>query len=386
MPRVAKKPPNRADGRYEKKYDFSKYQGQPKRKSFYSHISFEDCDRQANELKAMLEAHILVGDELISKEATFKEWANVWLEKYKEGKVKTNTYDETYKRPVENYLIPYFGERLINNINIVDIQSFVKKFNTKYSTSVLHKMRLCLNGIFDSALDNHLCRCNPAKKVSFESLVAKSPKRIYTENEVNIIYEYCNIHPTGIYSRILLELGLRCSELCGLKWGDFDFKNKSVKIHTTSTRVRNKAFIDDKTKNKKYRVLPLQTDFINFLEPHQGNLNDYILSSSKKNNKGKPLSPLDFSSKRYKTFFKDLKSYLYDDYMKRLENDNEARMVEITELTPHELRHTCGTLLYSKTKDIYAVSKYLGHSSVEITAKLYVHDSPDLLRDALGFN
>jgi integrase len=42
-------------------------------------------------------------------------------------------------------------------------------------------------------------------------------------------------------------------------------------------------------------------------------------------------------------------------------------------LTPHELRHTCGTLLYQETKDIYHVSRFLGHSDIGITTKIYVH-------------
>ena len=42
-------------------------------------------------------------------------------------------------------------------------------------------------------------------------------------------------------------------------------------------------------------------------------------------------------------------------------------------LSPHELRHTCGTLLYEQTKDIYYVSRFLGHSDIGITTKIYVH-------------
>jgi integrase len=382
MPRPQKRPPNRSDGRYEKKYDLSKYPGQPKRKSFYSWDSFEDCDRQAREYIAMLEAHILVGDTLISKECSFKEWAITWLEKYKEGKVKANTYKETYERTVNSYLIPYFGNRMLDEITQADIEAFVSDHCCKYSETVMHKMRLCLNAIFDTAIDNGFCRKNPAKKVAFISNVEKTPKHTYTQKEVDIIYEFGKTHPTGIYIRLLLELGVRCSELCGLKWKDFDLKEKTVIIRRTTTRVDNKAFTDEKTKNKKSRVLPLSSELVKLLKPLKSNDNDFLLSSSRV--KGKPLSPLDFSATRYKTFFKDLKQYLEDDYQKRKQTDKNAKPIKIKELTPHELRHTCGTLLYANTKDIYAVSKYLGHSSVDITAKLYVHDSAELLRLKLG--
>lgn len=52
MPRK-KSTPNRADGRYEKKYTVNKtLDGKSIRKSFYSAVSLADCDRQYNEYMA----------------------------------------------------------------------------------------------------------------------------------------------------------------------------------------------------------------------------------------------------------------------------------------------------------------------------------------------
>ncbi|MDD4124691.1 MAG: tyrosine-type recombinase/integrase [Eubacteriales bacterium] len=369
---------------WEVKRSYFKLTGDKKRKSFYSSLSYNDAVEKANEYESMLRAHQLVGNTLVSREATFEEWAEKWLELYKEGKVKESTYLETYERTVNSYLIPHFGGRRLDAIMQADVESLVKKFCDVYSETVMHKMRLCLNGIFDTAIDNDLCRKNPAKKVSFISNVDKKPKRTYSQAEANLIYQFCDKHPTGIYIRILLELGLRCSELCGLKWGDFDFKDKTVIIRRTTTRVNNKVMTEEKTKSRKNRTLPLSSELIKMLKPLKTNDDDFILSSSKI--KGKAITPLKFTDCRYKTFFKDLKHFLEDDYKKRLQTDSKAKPVLIMKLTPHELRHTCGTLLYARTKDIYAVSKYLGHSSIEITAKLYVHDSAELLRLNLGIN
>mgnify|MGYP000052733014 CR=1 FL=1 len=382
MPRPAKKPPNRADGLWEVKRSFYKINGEKKRISFYSSVSYEDALAKALEYEAKLRAHILVGDILVSKEATFKEWAETWLALYKKDKVKESTYQETYERTVNSYLIPFFGERRLDSIQQSDIEALVSMYCNTYSESVMHKIELCLKAIFRTAIDNNLCRNNPTVGVSFNSNVDKKQKRTYTQQQVDIIYKYCNINPEGLYIRILLELGLRCSELCGLKWGDFDFENKRVTIRRTTTRVNNKVKTEEKTKNKKIRILPLSTDFINFLKPFKKGDDDFVLTSTK--NKGKPLSPLDYSKKRYVTFFKKLQKYLDDEYKKELETNKDAKRIIMPILTPHELRHTCGTLMYERTNDIYAVSKYLGHSSVEITSKLYVHDSAELLALKLG--
>lgn len=48
----------------------------------------------------------------------------------------------------------------------------------------------------------------------------------------------------------------------------------------------------------------------------------------------------------------------------------------------HDCRHHAGSIAYEATKDLVATQKLLGHSSVAITAALYIHVGPDHLDDA----
>ena len=81
-----------------------------------------------------------------------------------------------------------------------------------------------------------------------------------------------------------------------------------------------------------------------------------------------PIDPNTWAEKHFQVFWRDLQN----------------EYPEIGDFTPHEMRHTCGTRLYQQTHDIYAVSKFLGHSSVEITSRYYVHSDVDSLRDSLN--
>ena len=47
------------------------------------------------------------------------------------------------------------------------------------------------------------------------------------------------------------------------------------------------------------------------------------------------------------------------------------RMARITDATTHTLRATAGAWYYMSTRDIFATSRFLGHSKVEVTAKHY---------------
>lgn len=52
-----------------------------------------------------------------------------------------------------------------------------------------------------------------------------------------------------------------------------------------------------------------------------------------------------------------------------------AKEADVKSITPHSLRHTCATILVAKGVNSNKVSKLLGHSSVAITEKLYIHQT-----------
>lgn len=54
-----------------------------------------------------------------------------------------------------------------------------------------------------------------------------------------------------------------------------------------------------------------------------------------------------------------------------------CREAGIENLTLHDLRRTAGERMYRATGDIAAVSKFLGHTSIELTQRYYVHVIPD---------
>ena len=45
----------------------------------------------------------------------------------------------------------------------------------------------------------------------------------------------------------------------------------------------------------------------------------------------------------------------------------------IDKITPHRLRHTYATLLYSSGVDLLTAKELLGHSDVSTTLKIYTH-------------
>ena len=365
MPRK-KSPPRRADNRYEVKITVGKdMYGKSLRKSFYSEKSRADAERLAEEWKIAHRASEITGiDNTGDRGVTFGRWATEWLEKYKRGSVRENTFSETYERTVTKILIPAFGNAYLKQIRPADITAFYSRVQETYHESTLKKIKLCLNGIFDTAIDNDLCFKNPAKNTSYTVKLQSGEKHTYTRDEVDTIFEFARTHPNGLQIQILLSLGLRCSEMLGLRWSDFDFERQTVHIQRAIECIRSRPGVGDTKTFKSNRVLPVSSKLLDELRKRKPDSDGYITTTKN----GTLYTTIAYSTSKYCTFFKAL----------------EKAHPEIPKLTPHELRHTCGTLLYADTKDIFAVSRFLGHSDINITTKIYVHDDVEVLRQSLA--
>ena len=341
MPRPKKT--NRSDGRFELKRTIAyNTDGSPVRKSFYGNNKEEALRAYENYRRAEEEK------EKAKKSTLFSAWVEQWLEVYKSPDVKPTTFLSTYYRPCKNYIIPYFQEAILQNITPIDLKGFLNTV-THLSQSYIDKIVICLRGIFDAAEDNNLISKNPARHLSASSDKSTTPKRVYDKDSVEYL---CSIsHKYSLYITILLTMGLRCSELCGLRWSDLDLDKKEMTISQALTREAGITYIDETKSLSSNRVLPIPDMLVALLlEEKNKATNEYVATAT-----GRHITPDHFSEHQLKVFY------------------NSIDVPFDQRLTAHELRHTCGTLLYEETKDIYYVSKFLGHSDIGITTKTYVH-------------
>lgn len=341
MPRAKKS--NRSDGRYELKktigYDAD---GKPIRKSFYGKNKDEalilyESFRRNEEQKEVEKKNIL-----------FSSWVEKWLETYKRGDVKETTFLTTYQRPCKNYIIPFFEDRSLQSITPIDLKLFLNSV-TSLSQSSIDKIIICLRGIFDAAEDNDMLSKNPARHLSCKSKQKPTPKRVYDRESVEFLCS--SDHKYTLHIAILLRMGLRCSELCGLRWKDIDFEEGYMHVSQALTRESGVTYIDDTKSRSSTRTLPMPKCLVERLQAsYEHSEGEYVAMTN-----GHHMTPDHFNEHQMEAFY------------------NALKIPKNERLTAHELRHTCGTLLYEDTKDIYHVSKFLGHSDIGITTKTYIH-------------
>ena len=146
-------------------------------------------------------------------------------------------------------------------------------------------------------------------------------------------------------------LGLRWSEVAGLRVGRIDFLRKRLEITETCAEVDGKiVFADVKTRSSR-RTLNVPKFVVDMLSEHLAR-------------RGKPkpdalvfVAP-EGGPLRRSTF----RARVFDPAVKRAELDG---------LTFHGLRHTAAGLLIEAGAHIETIKQRLGHSSIRVTSDVY---------------
>ncbi len=301
---------------------------------------------------------------LISEnEFYFRGWAARWLLTYKKPFVTPNAYYTTYENPTFRHLLPAFGARLLADITPEEVQAFYNS-KTYLSASMCSKMTMCLNAIFETALDNDRCYKNPARFCRLESDAIPGVKEVYEDKQIKIAEHWFMREMPEVV--LMLETGVRREDMVGWHKTDFDTKRMMYHVRRSITALRGGGFTIGPPKDDSYRTNPLSPvglqAYRRLLDLYPDT--EYLL--------GGPFDghqhPEHWSA-RLKTEMGRLAAWHPD----------------IPKLTAHELRHTYGTYLRRHGVDIYTIAKILGHRSIEVTSNTYVHNEITALKKALKF-
>ena len=202
--------------------------------------------------------------------------------------------------------------------------------------------------------DTGLADRNPAAGLSIRRTTPQSPSTLSDPERKRMLREVgARKGEAAARDRVMLELllgtGIRLAELVGLDLGDVDLDGKRIAIHA-------------KGGNDETRFL--STDL-------RRRLRRYV----RQRNQVASDSPALFISNRGTRISNRQVQARFRQWLAWAGIDRPG-------LSPHSLRHTFGTRLYRKTRDLVLVGKAMGHKTVEATS-IYVHQDDDALEEAL---
>lgn len=280
----------------------------------------------------------------------------------------------TYYSQYKNNILPYFKNKFIDEIQVVDIEKWkTTLINKNIKISTCNQYYVVFKEIFTYANRKYELNYNPV------ALSGRFQKRndevIETKNKLRyIVYEdYCkfiNVIEDSLYHCFFLTLyftGMRKGEIQALTWKDIDFYRKSIKVDKTISFI---------TKNNKYKITATKNC-----------LNREIKMSNilfEELNKYKEIV------KQYKDFNESWFVFgngdVLTDYWIEKKKDEYFELAGLKDklITIHEFRHSHVSLCINEylksgandsTKFFLMMSQRMGHS-LRVMQEVYLHLFP----------
>ncbi|MDE6424948.1 MAG: tyrosine recombinase XerC [Ruminococcus sp.] len=203
----------------------------------------------------------------------------------------------------------------------------------------------------------HIIEKDPTIDIDMPSPKSALPKYLSLEESKHLLETASNSDSLRDYCMItlLLNCGMRLSELISINIADIDFTENRIKILG---------------KGEKERIIYLNNACISSLKNY--------LEIRKDNSKAEN-EPALFISSRNKRISKRRVQQIVEKTIRNAELDGKG-------ITTHKLRHTAATLMYQYGEaDILTLKELLGHSSIS-TTEIYTHLNNEQVRNAVENN
>ncbi len=328
------------------------------------------------------------GKSLDPKSATVKEWLTLWLQDYKKD-VRATTR-ESYTGIINSRIVPEIGALKIKDITPLDIQSFIRRIEKKYSPRGVQYTRVILSQAMKDAEEDGLIDRNPVRGKKTKG--PRVAKREMTAPESQDVQKFLDsAKQTRFYHLFLFiaSTGCRKGEALGLRWADLDFNANAVSIQRTLvyTTEEGIVFNEPKTKAGRRRIL-LPADVMAAMKQHKLNMKELRLKNAdiwQDNDMcfpvqdGTPQNPHNIENAFYRIMkMAGLGDWLRDEAGKIVVDEKKKPKRFLPAWRLHDLRHAHASDLLLDGWDAEAVRERLGHEDVTVTLNIYSHVREEL--------
>lgn len=335
----------------------------------------------ATKKEAELERCVTIGE---LKNRTYLVYGNMmakdyfihWYETDIMKRVKSHNTIYNYGGVIRNHILPAIGNKRMSALNSADIIRLYRKV-FDYSESVAYQVKTIVNTCLKYAIDEKAVVTNVAdgiplpegkKKKPYHARMINADKTLNQEQVMRLINgsKDSKIHMMILFNVVM---GLRCSEIIGLKYSDVDFVkqklsvdrqlgvDKNISKEMVAPKTYTKQEIDPKTDSS---VRQLDIPDIVF----KAILQEKKKYEANRNRRKKQFQDLGYiccstyGRPRCKNFhFKHFKQLLKD--------------LDLPDVRWHDLRATASTTLLVAGFSPKAVSKMMGHAKEILCVDVY---------------
>lgn len=307
---------------------------------------------------------------------TFDRAADAWWDA-RVVKLSDNT-QSTYRQALR-HVRPEFGRRRMTDISATDVARYVSRKQASNLMGWTIKSHLkVLSGVYAYAARHlGLVASNPVALLDSVERPCSSdekPKRILNADELAALVREC-APSTRLVFEVAAQTGARISEVLGLAWEDIDFDGQAVAFMFQLAKARRgkpARRVPLKTRRSR-RVLEVTPALIHALRVHKISMP-----------RCRP-HDLVFIDRDGVALSYGHVSYVLEAAARAAGLEaihDECGTLVAPAPTCHALRHTHASALIAQGWDIAEVSARLGHASVAVTQRTYVHQFDAASRSA----
>ena len=274
----------------------------------------------------------------------------------------------TFYKNMKKLIVEYFDGKYLQEISPMHIQKFLAYLSNDYKThrgkplapKTIRHYYNALGMMFAYTEKQNMIAKNPMLKVDapkkdkkpVDALTQEQAQQLFTALADSPLDFHCMMH-------LLLTSGIRRGECLGLKWKDIDESRATITIERSAvyTPETGTAISTPKTADS-IRTIPIMPSTVKLLQKlkkqTQAANRDTLLKEA-------------FVFPSEKDLFAPRDPNAVTRRVKRFMQRND-----LPNLSPHDLRHSCATLLLGQGADIKSVQEILGHVDASTTLNFYV--------------
>lgn len=299
---------------------------------------------------------------------TTGEYLSNWIAKKHKTTIAATTY-RRYTSLINVHIIPALGSIKLQAITKNHINALMLQMRDKgQSARSQQQARAVLSAAFKSAMEDDLVASNPVTK---SRTITLDTAQIHPLSlaEVQILLAKTTGLQMQTRVRMAALYAMRQGEALGLQWKDVDFNKKTVFIWQQIQKIEGAYEFVKLKSDDSIRTLEIDDETLAAMKAHKIQQNIDRLAMGEKwqdhdlvftTTNGKPI---------------DCKTD-YRQWHRALANAG------LPKKRLHDARHTAATILFDQGLDIEVIRRFMGHSSVLLTSKTYVHHSARQLKGA----
>ena len=255
---------------------------------------------------------------------------------------------ENYARDLKSFkkYLDDDGELSYLNVDKYQIRDYIslKMQNNSLKNRSLNRHLSSLRGFYSYLVDNKKIEANPFSVIRSLKVEKKLPS-VLSESQIKELYQYKTSkddlldYRNQLMIRLILDSGLRLSELINLTLNNINFEDNMLLIRGKGNKDRFTFFTNETKEMFVYYLETIRNKLIN------EDTNIVFLSKQ-----GLPINKRTFEKMLLKIKLRDSSINLH----------------------PHLLRHTFATRLLEEGADLRMVQELLGHESLS-TTQIYTH-------------